>query len=55
LNDPVVDRIAAQLEAEVPYETCSKVLAHDGWVDLVRTIQQTCPRAFIEMIKTYAK
>jgi hypothetical protein len=53
LNDAIVERIAAQLEAEVPYEMCSKVLAHKGWVDVVRTIQQTCPRSFIEMIKTY--
>lgn len=41
--------IAAQLEAEVPYETVGKLLSHDGWVDLVQTLRTMSPQAFLAL------
>lgn len=41
--------IANQLESEVPYETVGKLLAHDGWVDVVQTIRKVYPEAIFAM------
>lgn len=48
-----VDHIACRLEDEAPWKTCSKVLSHAGWIDVVETIKATCPDAFEQMRKTY--
>lgn len=51
--EDTIREIAERLEAEAPYETCSKLLNHTGWVDVVRTIKDTCPDAFLAMVQTY--
>lgn len=48
-NGVAVLIISQQLECEVPYETVGKVLAHDGWVDVVQTIRKVYPEAFQAM------
>lgn len=47
------ERIAFQLEGEAPWDTVSSCLSHAGWVDLVTTIKQTCPKAYEEMRTHY--
>lgn len=41
--------IAGHLESEVPYLTVGGLLDHAGWVDLVQTIRQVYPQAFLAM------
>lgn len=48
-NGVAVLIISQQLECEVPYETVGKVLAHDGWVDVIQTIRKVYPEAFRAM------
>lgn len=48
-----IDQIAEQLEAEVPWATCSSLLSHDGWCDVVKAIKDTCPKAYDAMKETY--
>jgi len=48
-NGVAVLIISNQLECEVPYETVGKLLAHDGWVDVVQTIRKVYPEAFQAM------
>jgi len=40
------EQIAERLECEVPWETCSKVLSHTGWLDLLETIKLVSPDAY---------
>ena len=53
IEEDEIDRIANRLEDEAPWETVSKVLSHQGWIDVVTTIHATCPDAYEEMKKTY--
>lgn len=48
-----IDHIAVRLEDEAPWDTCSKVLSHQGWIDVVTTIKATCPDAYRQMQLTY--
>lgn len=47
--------IASHLEAEVPYDTVSKVLTHEGWVDLVTVFFHQYPQAYLEMCLKHAR
>jgi hypothetical protein len=38
--------LATRLEDECPWESVSKVLAHEGWLDLVETIKTVSPDAY---------
>ena len=42
IEEDEIDRIANRLEDEAPWETVSKVLSHQGWIDVVTTIHATC-------------
>lgn len=50
-----IDHIACRLDDECPWDTCSDVLSHQGWVEVVNTIKATCPDAYAAMQKTYLK
>jgi hypothetical protein len=41
-----LEQVAMQLEAECPWESVSKVLSHNGWLDLVETIKAVSPEAY---------
>ena len=45
--------IAVRIEEEAPWDTCSKVLGHQGWIDVISTIKATCPEAYRQMQLTY--
>lgn len=47
-RDDILD-LADQLESEVPFETVSNVLSHQGWLDLLKTVKEVSPKAFDAM------
>ncbi len=49
------ERIARRLEDEAPWETVSKVLSHEGWLDVVETIKTTAPAAYEALRTEYLK
>ena len=38
--------MAVRLEDECPWETCTKLWTHAGWLDLIETIRTVSPDAY---------
>jgi hypothetical protein len=38
--------LARRLEDECPWDTCSKLWNHTGWLDLIETIRTVSPEAY---------
>lgn len=47
--------LAAHLQANVPFQTVSKLLNHEGWNDLLETIFQQYPDAFLKMCEPHQR
>lgn len=41
-----VELISRRLEDECPWDTVSAVLSHQGWLDLLETLQEVSPEAY---------
>lgn len=54
-DEVAIRAIATRLESEVPYQTVGGVLKADGWGDLIRTIKETYPSAFLAMCDYHQK
>lgn len=49
------EALAMALDEVVPWSTCSKVLNHSGWLDVLEVIKNQSPAAYSELKKTYAE
>lgn len=49
------EALAMALDEVVPWSTCSKVLNHSGWLDVLECIKNESPAAFAELKRTYAE
>ena len=49
MNDDI-GLVATQLENEVPWETCGKLMDHTGWQEVVETIRAICPNAYLDLL-----
>ena len=47
--------LTKHLEAEVPFETVSAILTHEGWADLLETIFQHYPNAFLALCANHQR
>jgi len=43
--------LACRLEDACPWETCSKLWTHAGWLDLIETIKTLSPEAYAALRK----
>lgn len=49
------EQVANRLEDECPWESVSKVLNHNGWLDLVETIRTVSPDAYAALKRDLLK
>jgi hypothetical protein len=47
--------MAARLEDECPWETCSKLWTHASWLDLLETIKTLSPDAYAALRRDLLK
>lgn len=46
-----MDELASRMAAECPWSTCSGVLDHTGWLDVVETIRTVYPAEYASMVR----